>query len=226
MRRATFSLVNLAYIANQQGDPELALPLYLEGLELAHRVGDRHRLAVCMEGLGDVALGYGQLAPAARLLGAAEALRETLGAPLSVAQRAVYEHFAEAAGGATAVRGRGSAYGTAWAEGRAMTVEGAIGYAQTLRLSGPSTASQTGEMPSEGGAGLLTAREIEVAALVARDLANREIARTLFIAEGTAANHVHHILAKLGLTSRKEIAAWAIAQGLYREPLPSVGPPT
>jgi DNA-binding NarL/FixJ family response regulator len=72
---------------------------------------------------------------------------------------------------------------------------------------------------------LLTARETEVATLVARGLTNREIARTLVIAEGTAANHVHHILAKLGLASRQEIAAWATTNGLYRKAQPSIGPP-
>jgi DNA-binding NarL/FixJ family response regulator len=107
-----------------------------------------------------------------------------------------------------------------------MNVEQAIDYAQALRQSGLLTASQPGEMPSGGGAGLLTAREIEVAALIARELTNREIAQTLVIAEGTAANHVHHILDKLGLASRKEIAAWSIAQGLLCEPRPSTGSPT
>jgi non-specific serine/threonine protein kinase len=217
MRRAAFSLTNLAYISNQQGDPEQALALYWEGLEQGQHVGDRHRLAVCLEGLADVVLKWGEPAVAARLLGAAEALRETLGAPLSVVQRAVYERFAEAAGS--------SAHKTAWAKGRSMTLEQAVGYAQTVRLSGPPAAREPGELPSEGQSTTLTDRETAVAALVARGLTNREIARTLVIAEGTAANHVHHILAKLGLASRTEIAAWAIARGLCRELRPSTGPP-
>jgi DNA-binding CsgD family transcriptional regulator/tetratricopeptide (TPR) repeat protein len=219
LRRAAFSLTNLAYIANQQGDSEQALMLYLEGLEQASSVGDRHRLAVCLEGLADVALGWGEPAPAARLLGAAEALRDALGAPPSVVQRTVYERFAEVAGGAP----EKAAYRTAWAEGQAMTLEQVLGYAQTVRLSRPPAIP--GEWPSEGQAATLTAREIEVAALVARGLANREIAQTLVIAEGTTANHVHHILAKLGLDSRKEIATWAIAHSLCREPRPSIAPP-
>ena len=42
----------------------------------------------------------------------------------------------------------------------------------------------------------------------------REIARALVITEGTAANHVNHILNKLDFSSRAQIAAWVAEQGL------------
>jgi DNA-binding CsgD family transcriptional regulator len=54
----------------------------------------------------------------------------------------------------------------------------------------------------------LTAREMEVASLVAGGLTNRQIADRLVISERTAQNHVQHILTKLGFTSRSQIAAW------------------
>jgi DNA-binding CsgD family transcriptional regulator len=56
----------------------------------------------------------------------------------------------------------------------------------------------------------LTRREREVAALVSEGLSNRDIANRLFIAEKTAENHVQHILTKLGLSSRSQIAVWAV----------------
>jgi len=56
---------------------------------------------------------------------------------------------------------------------------------------------------------VLTAREREVAALIARGYSNRDIANELVIADGTAANHVQHILDKLGFDTRAQIAAWA-----------------
>lgn len=56
--------------------------------------------------------------------------------------------------------------------------------------------------------GPLSAREVEVAALVAAGRTNREIATQLFISERTAGNHVQHILTKLGLDNRTQIAAW------------------
>jgi DNA-binding CsgD family transcriptional regulator/tetratricopeptide (TPR) repeat protein len=55
----------------------------------------------------------------------------------------------------------------------------------------------------------LTAREFEVARLIADGLTNGEIADQLTIAPKTASAHVEHILAKLGATRRAEIAAWA-----------------
>lgn len=56
--------------------------------------------------------------------------------------------------------------------------------------------------------GTLSPREMEVAALVSRGLTNRAIAGELFISERTAQNHVQHVLTKLGLTNRTQIAAW------------------
>lgn len=60
--------------------------------------------------------------------------------------------------------------------------------------------------------GGLTAREYEVATLIAAGKTNREIAVQLFVGEGTVATHVKHILAKLALTSRTQVAAWALAR--------------
>ena len=54
----------------------------------------------------------------------------------------------------------------------------------------------------------LTRRELEVAALIEDGLSNREIAQRLIIAKRTADGHVERILAKLGFTSRAQVAAW------------------
>jgi len=54
----------------------------------------------------------------------------------------------------------------------------------------------------------LTARELEVARLIATGSTNAEIAAALGIAPKTASAHVEHILAKLGVARRAEIAAW------------------
>jgi DNA-binding CsgD family transcriptional regulator len=55
----------------------------------------------------------------------------------------------------------------------------------------------------------LTAREREVAILIARGKTNREIADTLVVSPRTVDNHVANVLSKLGFTSRSQVAAWA-----------------
>jgi DNA-binding NarL/FixJ family response regulator len=58
----------------------------------------------------------------------------------------------------------------------------------------------------------LTARELDVVALVGEGKANKEIAFELGIGERTARTHVSNILRKLGLTSRTQLALWAIRE--------------
>ncbi|TMB90927.1 MAG: hypothetical protein E6J45_07785 [Chloroflexi bacterium] len=55
---------------------------------------------------------------------------------------------------------------------------------------------------------VITSREMEIARFVAEGLTSREIAEALHISARTADNHVQHILDKLGLRSRSQIAAW------------------
>jgi DNA-binding NarL/FixJ family response regulator len=62
--------------------------------------------------------------------------------------------------------------------------------------------------------GPLTARECEVAVLIAHGLTNRQIAQRLVIALRTADNHVQHIFDKLGVWSRAQVAAWVVVNGM------------
>ena len=71
-----------------------------------------------------------------------------------------------------------------------------------------------GPAPPSDGPGVLTPREREVAVLLAEGLSNGEIARRLYISTKTASVHVSNILAKLGMASRAEVAAWAVRSGL------------
>ena len=60
----------------------------------------------------------------------------------------------------------------------------------------------------DGSVGSLTARETEIAALVAAGSTNVQIAAALTISPKTVGAHVEHILTKLGAGRRAEIAAW------------------
>jgi two-component system nitrate/nitrite response regulator NarL len=64
----------------------------------------------------------------------------------------------------------------------------------------------------------LSAREGEVLALVVNGYSNREIADELGIAHNTVKNHLHSILAKLGVRNRAQAAAFAVSHGLVRLP--------
>ena len=63
----------------------------------------------------------------------------------------------------------------------------------------------------------LTARELEVLALVAEGLGNREIAERLFLSERTVAHHVSAILRKLGVRTRAQAGVRAVRLGLAAE---------
>lgn len=83
----------------------------------------------------------------------------------------------------------------------------AIGMLPAQRTISPREAAKR----ANGG---LTAREREVAALVAQGKTSREIADLLVVSERTAEVHVSNILGKLGFTSRTQIAVWAVEHGL------------
>ncbi len=73
------------------------------------------------------------------------------------------------------------------------------------------------EMEEDRESAVLSDREKEVLALVARGRTNKEIAAELFISENTARNHVSRILSKLGLARRSEAATFAAQHGLLDE---------
>ena len=80
---------------------------------------------------------------------------------------------------------------------------------------------RTGPPGTEGPT--LTDRELEVLRLVAQGMANRDIAKELFISENTVKNHVRNILEKLHLHSRMEAVVYAVRENLLE--LPEARPP-
>src|SRR5215475_2290173 len=78
-----------------------------------------------------------------------------------------------------------------------------------LRAAGHRVKST--RQPRPGG---LTSREVEILALLARGRSDREIARELVVAPKTVSNHVQHIYAKLGITSRAAATFFAMRHGL------------
>ena len=72
-------------------------------------------------------------------------------------------------------------------------------------------------LPHADSARALTPRQCEVAALIAAGYTNEQIAAELVITRGTVANHVEHMLNRLGFRSRSQIAAWAAERGVRKD---------
>ncbi|MFE9215331.1 response regulator [Streptomyces lavendulae] len=98
----------------------------------------------------------------------------------------------------------------------AMAGDTLIGPQLTVRLLRSLSAPQPRPAPEPPAAAAdpLTAREREIALLVARGLTNAEVGAELFISPGTAKTHVANIQAKLAVRNRVGIAAWAWETGL------------
>jgi tetratricopeptide (TPR) repeat protein len=115
----------LADAVLNEGDRDAARAFYEEALEDLKDQHDKWWIAWCLEGMA----GVDQNARAARLFGAAAALREAIGAPRPPAFRSYHER------NLTAVRNRlgQKAFEKAWADGQEMTLEAAVEYALERR---------------------------------------------------------------------------------------------
>jgi len=98
--------------------------------------------------------------------------------------------------------------GTAGVPGPGVPGPGVAGAADVSR-PGETAWADPARLASARSASPLTAREHEIVLLIARGLSNRQIADELVISPATAARHVANILAKLGFTSRTQVASWA-----------------
>ena len=204
------TLLHLGRLTLDRGDGPGATALCLKSLVVWQELGAPGDAAPCLEALAEAALASGRAEQATHLLGAAEALREVARVPLPPTER---RDFLAATTTARARLGA-AAFEAARAAGRTMSLAQAVDRAQATAASPPTPGARTTEPGPAAVTSLLTPREREVAALVARGLSNRRIGEALVIVEGTASLHVKHILSKLGFASRAQIAAWAVQHQL------------
>ncbi|HLZ29995.1 MAG TPA: tetratricopeptide repeat protein [Chloroflexota bacterium] len=197
------ALHKLGQTARRTGDTAEARRLLAESLSLQRELGNKQGLVECLVALAGLALEWVPPEHGVELLAASEVQLDTLGVPLAPVDQADFER--DRARGVASLSPQ--AWATAHDRGRALDMPAAL----ALALAGaPATATDAAIPPG----GVLSPRETEVATLIARGFSNREIAAGLVITEKTAANHVEHIMAKLNLRSRAQIAVWAVRHGL------------
>ncbi|MFI7227113.1 ATP-binding protein [Nonomuraea angiospora] len=231
----SYAHIGLAQVARRSGDLATAKRHYESGLGLLRHVDARQQIVSCLAGLGKVALDQGDLAEARARFTEALVLSRDAGLRAGIARRleewavlvsAEGDHRRAVllAAASVALRSRqpdartedvlrparsglGEAVvGMLWSEGAGMTAEQAVACA----LDGALPERPMEPVMPVSQDSRLTAREREIAELIARGLSNRAIADELVISPATAARHVANILSKLGFSTRTQIAAWVI----------------
>jgi predicted ATPase/DNA-binding CsgD family transcriptional regulator len=198
-------LHNLGHLAHHRGDNPTAHGLLVESLLQFRQISDRPIIAVTLGDLAGVWATVGQPERAARLFGAAEALRDQIGAMMYAAQQAAYEH--DVAQGAAQLDP--AAWAAAWTAGRAMSLEAACALAMEDL---PAPAAEAPAAPLNPYA--LSEREREVLRLLVDGLTYAQIAAQLILSFHTVHAHVRSIYTKLGVTSRNQATRFATEHGL------------
>lgn len=194
-------LAGLGRIALGQSDASTAREYFTESLRLSFASGSRIGIARGLEALARLAVLEQHPRLAVQLGGAVSALRAEAHLPPMPGARS--QRFLDAA----AHLGE-HAVAQLWQEGADMTPAAAVRLAlNEAAIDGPAPAVPSAAASQDTGG--LTAREREVVALLGAGLSNREIAAKLYISPATAARHVANILAKLGFSSRSQVAVWA-----------------
>jgi predicted ATPase/DNA-binding SARP family transcriptional activator len=128
-----FALVNQGFAALSQKEHDKAIELLRQALRRLAELEFRDVIGYCFEGLAAVLAFTGRPGEAARLLGAAEALRESLGVGLAPAEQTTHDETVEAVRGALTE----DRFEAAWRQGRELPLDDAIAYAleeETARI--------------------------------------------------------------------------------------------
>ena len=203
------ALAGIGRVALDQGDLAVAREHLTESLRLSWHTGARIGVARGLEAVATLTAREGDPGLAVQLTAAAAALRAEAGLPALSAER-TQQQLDPARSLDPDVLTR------QWQHGLGLTADAAVALVLRPRRNRPpagAPAAPDDSLPSLEPQSSLTPREREITALIAQGYSNRAIAGELVISPATAARHVANILAKLGFTSRAQIAAWAAGNG-------------
>ena len=209
-----YALWTFGLFVMHQGDLPRAAELIQQSIALRRVLRDLTGLGWSQESLAWAESALQHHERAATLLGAADRLWEIMGRPL-----ATYQHmypFHEACVRTAREQLGTKGFATSFERGAAFSVDDAIDYALGER---PTSAASSSEHDA-----VLTAREHEIAELIADGLTNRQIADRLTISVRTAEAHAQHVLIKLGFRARAQIASWVAEQHAVAQAPPQSGP--
>ena len=177
-----------------------------QALKAHQEIGSKPGIAETLEGLAGVASAEGRAEQAATILGASEALREAIGAPLPPADLPVYQNVVNE----ISSHMKKGDMDKAWSAGRQMLIEG-LDQVITYTLEPDEVTGRASKKATPAG---LTARESDVLRLLAQGLANSQIAEKLFISPRTVNAHLTSIYGKLGVNSRAAATRFALENRL------------
>jgi len=201
-RHTSRALYGLGLAAMRTGDHRAARGRLEEATGIVSEFGDRWFLGVyCLPALATVHNVEGRPEEAVLLLGAAEALREAIGAPISAWLAGDHEGTVAATRAALDAK----RFAAAWSGGRGMTPDEALA---AVREAAPEEPE-----PADGGAGL-TGREAEILRLVAKGMTDAEVAGELVVSRRTVHAHLRSIYRKLGVRTRAAATRYALEHGL------------
>jgi predicted ATPase/DNA-binding NarL/FixJ family response regulator len=183
----------LAHVLLDRGKLTRAKTLFAEALESAYAGGEHIRLVRALEG---VARSISESTPHAAVRLAASAAAERVRLAAAPWPRDIWRSSSWLPDVRRKLGER--VYEIAWASGEGLSMDDALSLARDP-LAGQA---------ADARAVSLTRREIEVAALLASGLSTRQISEKLVISRGTVRSHVDHVMAKLNLHSRTQVAVW------------------
>ncbi|MGV9868816.1 protein kinase domain-containing protein [Rhodococcus koreensis] len=189
----------LGIVLWRRGEADRAVHRLDESLELSRQVRSPRVVTACLEALAWISADRHDAHRAAVLMGAADGLARTVGSSAVIHSDLVVHH--EECVRTTRQALGDKAFRAAHRQGEQLGFDAAIAYA--LHEQPPAASTRDTDALAR-----LTKRERQVADLIGEGLTNQVIARRLVISPRTAQGHVEHILAKLGFTSRTQVAAW------------------